>query len=144
MRSKQKPKVSWSVPLDDRVTPKKKAAQRQALNDFPRYMPELPMNSSAVAAWDEISQGSALLTSDLMVFARYHGFPLPVLTPPRDDASLRGDRIIPADTFGVYIGMTNVKMVSKDGTSLIDRAWRTVLIGQNKYLLANPNLIKAV
>lgn len=141
---KPKPRVSWNVPPDDRAVTKKKTAQRQALNDFPRYMPELPMNSSALAAWDEMSQGSALLTSDLMVFARYHGFPLPVLTPPNYDASHRGDRIVPANTFGVYIGMTNVKMVSKDGASLIDRAWRTVLIGQNKYLLANPNLIKAV
>lgn len=141
---KPKPKVSWNVPPDDRAALKKKQAQRQALNDFPRYMPEMLMNSSAAEVWDEISLGSAFLTSDTMVFGSYRGFPLPVLTSPRDDASLRGDRIVPANTFGVFVGMTNVKMVSKDGMELIDRAWRTILIGHNKYLLANPNLIKAV
>jgi hypothetical protein len=141
---KPKPKVSWNVPPDDRAAPKKRQIQRQALNDFPRYMPEMPMSPTAVATWDEISLGSAFLTSDMMVFASYRGFPLPVLTYPRDDASLRGDRIVYTNTFGVFVGMTNVKMVSKDGTEVIDRAWRTVLIGHNKYLLANPNLIKAV
>lgn len=116
------------------------------------------MNDETRGSWDEISEGSPLV---FIIEASAHvskGFPFPVLK--RHDGPIivgpvtYGMYPLSAEkfqqgTFAVYLGMTSVKMKRSGSSShvegnVVDRAFRTVLIGQNKYLLDDPNMIKIV
>jgi hypothetical protein len=126
----------------------------------PWFYLEPPMSDAARVAWDEISQGSPLAFATAAKVVPSPGFPLPVLkkaegTPvltmsgPVTYANIPGGEQLPQGTFAVYLGMTSVKMKRSVGAShiegnVVDRAFRTVLVGQNKYLLDDPNIIRAV
>jgi hypothetical protein len=118
------------------------------------------MNDATRAAWDEINQGSPITFVIEATIIQSKGFPLPLLkkaklTPirtvggPVTYAALPGSDQLPQGTFAVYLGMTSVKMKRAGNSShvegnVVDRAFRTILVGQNKYLLDDPNMIRTV
>ena len=161
---KPRPKITWTNPS---ATPAVKKAPRRPrpsgiarMTHEPWFYLEPPMSDAARAAWDEISQGSPITFAIAAKVVPSPGFPLPVLkkadatpvltmTGPVTYANIPGGAQLPQGTFAVYLGMTTVKMKRSAGSShiegnVVDRAFRTVLVGQNKYLLDDPNIIRAV
>lgn len=161
---KPRPKITWTNPS---ATPAVKKAPRRPrpsgiarMTHEPWFYLEPPMSDAARAAWDEISQGSPITFATAAKVVPSPGFPLPVLkkaeatpvltmTGPVTYANIPGGPQLPQGTFAVYLGMTTVKMKRSAGSShiegnVVDRAFRTVLVGQNKYLLDDPNMIRVV
>ena len=161
---KPRPKIKWTDPS---ATPAVKKAPRRPrpsgiarMTHEPWFYLEPPMSDAARAAWDEISQGSPITFATAAKVVPSPGFPLPVLkkaeatpvltmTGPVTYANIPGTAQLPQGTFAVYLGMTTVKMKRSVGSShiegnVVDRAFRTVLVGQNKYLLDDPNMIRVV
>jgi len=161
---KPRPKITWTNP--SAVPPVKKAPRRPRPSGIvrvanePWFYLEPPMNDATRVAWDEINQGSPITFVIEATIVQSKGFPLPLLkkaklTPiftagaPVTYAALPGSDQLPQGTFAVYLGMTTVKMKRSTGSShvegnVVDRAFRTILVGQNKYLLDDPNMIRTV
>lgn len=126
----------------------------------PWFYMEPPMSDATRAAWDEISQGSPVTFITPATVVPTIGFPLPVLkkadgktplnmTGPVMYGAIPSAEQLQQGTFAVYLGMTSVKMkrsaaATRVEGNVVDRAFRTVLVGQNKYLLDDPNMIRNV
>lgn len=98
----------------------------------------------------DINHGSMVTLNEGVFVNSRKGYPFPVLSITNDVLRMRGEVKItslsavvgtklPSGSFGTYIGTTPVK--TPRGAV---KSFHTVLIGNGKYLLDDPKLIKIV
>lgn len=131
---KPRPKIKWTRPQAEVV--------KMDTWTLPYFYGEPQMNAEARRAWDDIVLGSAVKFVSSCCVAPRGGHPYDVIFGTRRSPFDMG---FDAGTFGVYIGNTSVKMkFNGRETKLIERSFRTLLIGQTRYLLDDPNVIRVV
>jgi len=133
--------IQWTAPpeklKEDRI-------QKAEIRNLPIFVMEPRMNEESRAAWDEIDLGSAVRIKFPCLTSRKIGYPLNVLERHFFESIPPGLMGCNENTFAVYLGTTNVKMRRNGTYDTVDRAFRTVLIGQNKYIIEDPNVIGTV
>lgn len=143
---KPKRMIQWTAPPEKLSEDRSRKAEIRAL---PAFTSEPVMKEATRKAWDEISVGSGVVFISSMLVEVKKGYPLKVVERHHFGQPPLGREAFVEGTFGVYLGMTPVKM-RRAGTSsrvegdVVAREFRTFLIGHNKYLLDDPNLIRAV
>lgn len=143
---KPKRNIQWTVSPEKLKEDRARKAEIRAL---PAFMSEPIMKEAARKTWDEISVGSGVVFIVPTIVDVRSGYPLKVIDKHHFGPPPAGRQGFVEGTFGVYIGMTPVKM-RRTGTSsriegdVVEREFRTFLIGAAKYLLDDPNLIRAV
>ena len=157
---KHRPKITWTNPSSSPARAKGPVRSTTSVARTPAapwFYREPSMSEATRKTWDEISQGSPIIIVAAADISSIHGFPLPVLKKQMEVSGGTSSSHVTfplgnqlsSGTFAVYLGMTTVKMKragnhSPSEGNMIDRAFRTVLVGQNKYLLDDPNMIQAV
>lgn len=143
---KPKRNIQWTVSPEKLKEDRVRKAEIRAL---PAFVAEPIMKEATRKSWDEISVGSGVVFVAPTLAEVRQGYPLRVIDRHNFGPPPVGREGFVEGTFGVYLGMTPVKM-RRTGTSsriegdVVDREFRTFLIGQTKYLLDDPNLIRAV
>jgi hypothetical protein len=131
---KRRSKVTWTAPAEQIQLDRKKKLEYLT---FPSFYPEPVIRPESMRQWDEINIGSAVRFVTPMRFVHHLKFPLRILVPAKLSTN---DYDFCTNTFAMYIGMTSVRM-NRAGTAIVDRNYRTLLIGSTKYLLDDPNMI---
>jgi len=143
---KPKRSIQWTVSPEKLKEDRTRKAEIRAL---PAFRSEPIMKEETRKAWDEIGVGSGVVFVSSILIETRQGHPLKVIERHHFGPLPAGREGFAEGAFGVYIGMTPVKM-RRNGTSshiegdVVEREFRTFLIGHNKYLLDDPNLIRAV
>lgn len=124
-------RITWKK---DPAGAEAKKTKREELASLPLYVPEPPV--SPPDRWDTISVGSAVkFTEPLVPYSTYNRV-LPVLTPGSLDEH--------SHIWGVYVGMTPVKMARSQTSEVVERMYRTFLVGSTLCVIHNPNLVEAM
>lgn len=139
---KPRSKIEWTTPSDKTVV----AAKKNEMWSLPQFYGEPHMNAETRKSWDDITLGSAVKFIASCCLTRRGGHPYEIIIGTRKSAYDLGFN---EGTFGVYIGNTSVKMklagpAARGGATVIERSFRTLLVGQTRYLLDDPSVIRTL
>jgi len=133
--------IQWTAPPEQL---KEDRLHKAEIRNLPVFNAEPRMKEEARAAWDEIELGSAVRFKHPCLASNKIGYPLGVLERQFFETVPAGWRGFTENTFAIYLGMTSVKMRRHGTFDTVERAFRTVLVGQNKYIIEDPNIIGTV
>ena len=138
---KRKQRINWTAApskLQEDIT------KRKELWSLPTFHPEPKLEPEALAAWNEIVPGSAVQFVEHCTVQLLAGHPYGVLYRIHKSGLPIAHRAeFSVATFALYIGTTNVKMkLGNRELKTIERSFRALLVGQNKYLLDDPNVVR--
>lgn len=138
---KPKRNIQWTAPPEKL---REDRTHKAEIRNLPIFNMEPRMNEESRAAWDEIGLGSAVQFKFPCLATHKIGYPLKVLERQFFNTIPPGWMGYTENTFAIYLGTTNVKMRRNGTYDTVDRAFRTVLIGQNKYIIEDPNIVGTV